>query len=620
MDNSAQAAPQRSDQPDAVGERHRLAEVARYAITLDQSDPKLDLITTLAIQAVGAEIGGVSIVHQSQIWLPSRIGVDARHVPRAGSFCTWVVGAASEADFFEVEDARADPRFSANPLVLHAPHYLHYAAVPLHGARGYLLGTLWVMGTQARRLAAQQVLMLQGMAGLVVDSLELRYCSDVTGMANRTVFLHHLQLGLQQSAQPQVLVGFVDLMGFRRLNDVFGRESGNELLRLLGHRLGEWAGAHNLVAHLGADKFAFALFGEHAGHVARLDGLKQLISEPFTLAQGGAQVLHARIGVNYHDIAVPGSAAALLDAADTAASAINGSYLRSTVKEYGVELLARSQMVFELQAALDGDVRHGALAVHYQPQLNYGEGRLIGMEALVRWQHPQRGLVLPQHFIGLAENTGKIYQLDLAVLRQVCQDLRGWRDAGLPVVPVSLNFSRRTLLHPQVLGDLKLLLRRFGIDGHMLELEVTESQLLDTLELVAPRVAAFRALGLRIAVDDFGTGYSNLDAISSFPFDRLKVDRQFVNGVAGSERVAGLFKLIQGIAELFKAELLCEGLEHEADLAWLAARGAHCVQGWYFSKARTADSIVRVLGCMRQRCAAAAPLTPPQLRQLLDNC
>jgi diguanylate cyclase (GGDEF)-like protein len=612
MDSSAL-----QQEPEADAEHRRLAELSRYAITLDESDPKLDLITSLAIKSVAADIGGVSIVYQSQIWLPSRVGLEARHVPRAGSFCTWVVGAATEADFFEVEDAGKDPRFRSNPLVVHAPHYHHYAAVPLHGARGYLLGTLWVMGMDPRRLDAGQVLMLQGMARLVVDTLELRYCNEVTGMSNRSVFLHHLQLGLEQTPRPHVVVGFVDLAGFRRLNDVFGREQGDLVLREMGERLAAWAGADNLAGHLGGDRFAFALFGERGPHAAMLEQLRDCISRPFMLGPGGVHVLHARVGVEHHDTPYGGSAVALLDAADTAASSIPGNLLRTTVKQYGSELLARSHMVFELQAALDGDVRHGALAVHYQPQVNYAQGTLIGLEALVRWQHPLRGMVFPNSFIPLAESTDKIYQLDLLVLAQVCRDMRGWMDAGLPVAPVSLNFSRRSLLHPQVIDDLRRVLDCYGIPGHMLELEVTESQLLETVELVAPRVAEFRALGARIAVDDFGTGYSNLDAISSFPFDRLKVDRQFVNGVAGSDRVAGLFHLIQGIAELFKAELLCEGLEEEADLAWLAQRGAVCVQGWYFSAARTPDAIVRILTALRERAPDAPPPTVQQLRDLL---
>ncbi|MFA9218599.1 MAG: EAL domain-containing protein [Sphingomonadaceae bacterium] len=236
---------------------------------------------------------------------------------------------------------------------------------------------------------------------------------------------------------------------------------------------------------------------------------------------------------------------------------------------------------------------------------------------MVRWEHPTRGLVFPNSFIPIAESTDKIYKVDIQVLKQVCRDMRSWLDEGLPVVPVSLNFSRRSLLHPNVVADLKRLLEQYGIPGSMLEIEVTESQLLESLELVSPRVNEFRALGVRIAVDDFGTGYSNLDAISSFPFDRLKVDRQFVNGIAASERIAGLFHLIQGIATLFDAELLCEGLEVEGDLAWLAKRGANCVQGWYFSPACTPGAIVNILTKVRDRGQDVSPLNVEQLRDLL---
>lgn len=575
---------------DGDTEQRRLDELSHYVMTQDRSDPDLDYITELAIRSVGADIGGISIVYQSQIWLPSRIGMEERHVPRSGSFCTWAVGA--EGDWFEIADASADPRFSNNPLVTHAPHYRHYAAVPLAGARGYLLGTLWVMRRAPGAFTADQAMLLKGMARLVVDTLELRYCNEVTGMSNRKVFLHHLQLGLEHTRQPHVMAGYIDLIGFRQLNEVFGRSAGNQALRVLGGRLGAWAGPSNLVGHLGGDKFVFALFGGRAEQAASLERLKSELSAPFTLEQGGTQAVHARIGVEHHDTPYLGSAASLLDAAETAASSISSAHLRTTVKEYGFELLARSHMVYELQGALDGAAGQcGALVAHYQPQVDYGQGRLIGLEALVRWQHPARGLVGPDSFIPVAEGSDKIYGVDLLVLTQVCRDMRAWLDAGLPVVPVSLNFSRRSLLHVHAIADLKRLLRQYRLPGELLEFEVTESQLLETLELVSPRVAELRALGVRIAVDDFGTGYSNLDAINSFPFDRLKVDRQFVHGVSGNPRVAGLFRLIQGIAELFDAELLCEGLEREDDLAWLAGRGAtRCRAGTSARPARRSRS------------------------------
>lgn len=599
---------------DEATEERRLADLSCYAITRDRSDPTLDLITELGIQCMGADIGGISIVYQSQIWLPSRVGLAPWNMPRAGSLCTWAV--ASDRDWFEVEDALHDARFNDNPLVSKPPHYRHYAAATLRGSHGYLLGTFWMMWREPGSCTADKKMLLQGLARMVMETLEMRYCNDVTGMSNRKVFLHHLQLGLESNPHPHVMVGYVDLIGFRQVNDVFGRDAGNEVLRLAGERLTAWAGPSNLVAHLGGDKFAFALFGEYQTQSQHLQRLTGELSTPFALSDGGTHVIHARIGVEHQDLPCRGAATALLDAADTAASAISSAHIRTSVREYGRELQAKSRLVYELQAALAGDARHGALVAYYQPQVNYAEGRLIGMEALVRWQHPERGLVPPSSFIAVAESSDKIYQLDLQVLEHVCRDMRAWLDAGLPDLPVSLNFSRRSLLHPDVIGDLQRLLAQYRIPGRLLEFEVTESLLMETPELLSSRVAQFRAMGIRIAVDDFGTGYSNLDAINSFPFDRLKVDRQFVHGVASSKRVAGLFRLIQGIAEVFDVELVCEGLELEEDRAWLAERGSHCVQGWYFSPARTPLDIAAILAAVKARGADAPPLTLEQLRAL----
>lgn len=599
---------------DEATEQRRLAELSRYAMTQDHSDPSLDRVTELAIKFVGADIGGISIVYQSQIWLPSRVGLAPLHVPRAGSLCTWAV--ASDNDWFEVDDALHDARFKDNALVANAPHYRHYAAATLRGAQGYILGTFWMMWREPGLCSPEKKMLLQGLAQIVMETLEMRYCNDVTGMSNRKVFLHHLQLGLERNTHPHVMVGYVDLIGFRQFNDVFGREAGNEVLRLAGERLTAWAGPNNLVAHLGGDKFAFALFGEHQVQSDLLERLKNDLSAPFSLSRGGTQAMHARIGVEHHDLPYRGAAATLLDAADTAASSISSAHMRTAIKEYGFELLARSRLVYELQGALAGDNRYGALAAHYQPQVNYAEGRLIGMEALVRWQHPSRGLVPPGSFITAAESSDKIYQVDLQVLEHVCRDMRAWIDAGLPEVPVSLNFSRRSLLHLDVIADLQRLLALYGIPGRLLEFEVTESLLVETPELLSPRVAEFRAMGIRIAIDDFGTGYSNLDAINSFPFDRLKADRQFVHGVASNKRIAGLFRLIQGIAEVFDVELVCEGLELEEDRAWLAERGSHCVQGWYFSPARTPEDIATILATVKARGETATPLTLEELRGL----
>lgn len=578
----------------------------------DSPDPKLDYITRLAIQAAGADIGGISLLFKSQIWLPSHVGIQDSYLPRAGSFCDCAV--AGGQDLFEIEDASLDPRFSANPLVSEAPHYRHYAAVPLRGDSEHLLGNLWVMGSEPRKLDVAQAAQLRLMGRIVVDMLELRYCDPVTGMFNRAVFLHHLQRILGGHEGQTVTVGMVDLIGFRQVNDLFQRATGDRVLRLMGRRLEGWVDGA-LFGHLGADQFAFALLSPPHDEPTWIQRLCTAIDQPFEVEPGNMHTLHARIGLRRQALPCEESAGGLLDTADIAVSSIRPQQGASAVHEYDAALMARARLRYELREAIRGVQSFGHLEAHYQPQVDVVHGRLIGLEALVRWRHPVYGLVGPAMFVPQAESSGRIFELDMHVLGLVCHDLMAWRARGLAVPPVALNFSRASLMHTQVFTRLADILDATGVPGDLLEFEVTESLLLDSPQLLYQRISALRALGVRVAVDDFGTGYSNLDALTSFPFDRLKADRRFVHGVASDPRIAGVFSLIQGIAAVFHAELLCEGLEDEADLSWLTERGVHCVQGWYFSRAQPAPAIERVL--MRFQQAQTAPLSVPAMRALL---
>jgi diguanylate cyclase (GGDEF)-like protein len=605
------------DSLDAMAEERRLAELSCYRVTFEHNDPILDTLTQLAVDATAGDIAGISLLYRSELWLASRIGVNVAVMPRAGSLCTYAIQAGTD-DVYEIEDASIDPRFRHNPLVDNPHPFRHYASVPLRGSHGYMLGTLWIMHHAPARLSVAQSNLFRGLARLVVESLELRYNNDVTGMSNRTVFLHHLQLELERRRAPHIVVGYVDLIAFRQINELFGRESGDSALRIIGERLVEWAGPENLVSHLGGAKYAFALLQDSASAARRIEALGAALSEPVQLEESGAHRVRARVGIAHHDTRSHTLAISLLDAADTAASTISSTVRQTTIREFGAELLARSRVIFELQGALDGDTSFGEIMPYYQPQVDFAKGSIIGMEALVRWQHPAKGLILPDEFVELAESTGKIYQLENLVLEKICSDLRQWVDAGLDPAPVSFNYSRTSLLNNDVIPDFQRTLARYAIPTHLLELEVTETQLLENFQSLSSRVAQFRALGVRIAVDDFGTGHSNLDAISSFHFDRLKVDRQFVDGVSKNDRSAGLFYLIQGIADLFNAELLCEGLEQPEDLRWLTNHGVVLVQGWYFSTARPAAEIARILKTFRDRSPNAPSLDPAQLKEFLN--
>ncbi len=583
-------------------------------VLLEPSDPKLDYITRLAVEQTGADIGGISLMFRSQIWLPSRVGVEARLLPRAGSFCNCAV--REDTPLFEVADARRDARFADNPLVTAPPHYLHYAGIPLAGSPAQLLGTLWVMSAAPTELSDHQVAQLHVMARIVVDMLEMRYFEPTTGMFNRNVFLHHLERMLASEAGT-ITVGFIDLTGFRQVNELFGREAGDRILAELGRRLNAWGADDALLGHLGGDRFAFAL--ELASD--RLDEallrLRALIDTPFSIGNGYTQVLQGRIGIQRAAGGRRGGAVDALDAADSAASTIRRNLGRSVVCEYDSGLAARTRLGHELRHAMRGDHRHGRLEVHFQPQIDVDAGRLIGLEALVRWCHPEFGLVGPGMFVPQAEQTGRVFDLDLHVMRLVCAELVGWLAKGLAPVTVALNFSRVSLMHPELFARVESVLRETGVPSHLLELEVTESVLLDSLQPLHARIATLRELGMQIAIDDFGTGSSNLDALDNFAFDRLKADRHFVHGVATDDKKAGMFALIQGLARVFGAELVCEGLEDEVDLAWLTSHGVHCMQGWLFSRARSADDIARIL--LRLRDTRDHGLSVPELREVFAH-
>ncbi|WP_338760888.1 sensor domain-containing phosphodiesterase [Massilia sp. METH4] len=594
-------------------EQRRVQELSRYELALDKPDPQLRFIVELAVRTMGADIGGVSLVYRSHIWLPVTVGITVREVDRCESFCGEAV--ASEHDFFEIEDGLAEDWSAAKPLVRREPHYRHYAAVTLYGNRGYLLGTLWVMWLAPGRLDDAQRTMLHGLGRLVTDTLELRYSDAITGMCNRGAFVQHLQQAKIGAEAQEMTVGYIDLSGFHQINEVYGRAAGNATLAEIAGRVIGWAGPDNLVGHLGGDRFCFALLGPTS--TDRLQALCRTIDVPVMLPGERTQVLRARIGFVREKLPSHMAAAALLDMAETAAASIGDVDSFSVTREYGSEMRERSCFLHDLAGVLEGHPDAGELSMHYQPQVNFAKQKLIGLEALVRWEHPERGTVPPATFVPLAESSGNSYALDLHVMRQVCRDMRGWADAGLPQVPVSLNFSRSSLLHPGLPEAIAALLEEHALPGALLEVEVTESQLLEAPEALGERVAALRELGLRIAIDDFGIGYSNLDAIGSLPFDRLKVDRRFVHGVADSAVTASLFRLIQGVAEVSDAELLCEGLERQVDLDWLRHQHAYCVQGWYFCSALPPQGVEHLLRAWGQR--ARQTVQDGDVRELFAN-
>lgn len=607
----------------------RLSELARYNIQLDEKEDAFCELARLAMLITGTPLGGVSLIDHDHVWLKGREGVDLTCLARKGAFCAYAI--ESNQDMFEVPDTLNDPRFVQNPLVSAAPHIRYYTAANLITHRGYRLGTLWVMDTKPRDLTPQQCDALQGLASQVVRILELRYQNPLSRLPNRSGFIGNLQAALKQIDDDQhainshqnhptpigtrhSIIGYIHIHNLPLINSAFGHDIGDELIRQLAERLTLWLGPQNILGHLDDDHFAFALLRQDN---ANIDALHRLLSHPIPCGDSLLQIT-CSIGLShYPDFGQ--NAASLLDQAATAASL--GSHSgESHIQEFASPGTSKNYQKITFQRTMQEHLRENRLIAYYQPQINLHSGQIIGFEALARIRHPEQGIIPPQDFIPQAEEYGLIHEIDLAMFERICQDITQWQNYQL-LVQIAANLSRNTLMHPALPETLSAILERYKIAPTQIEIEVTESGFVTAPEAVGERVAELRHLGFKISIDDFGTGFSNLGSLRSIHFDRLKADRQYVHGASANVHIGGILRFIKGISDVFGVELVCEGLEDEADLAWVAAQGCHHIQGWYFCKAVPPENIPPMLDKLEKFYASGKYQThgPAALAACLQN-
>ena len=396
--------------------------------------------------------------------------------------------------------------------------------------------------------------------------------------------LKHLEHNQQSAA-----VLFIDLDGFKDVNDNLGHEAGDAVLLHAGKRLREAVRPHDQVARVGGDEFLVVLerlnsLGEAAQVAARI---VEEFQAPFMTGRGEASVC-ASVGVATYP-RDGDNAGALLQAADSAMYAVKASG-KCGYRFYDKRLAdaAREKQMLErdLRRALErDDPEQEELVVYFQPRVAPGSGQVESLEALARWQHPERGLLEPLQFIPLAEDTRLIVQLGKRVIELVCAHMAQWRDAGQRCVPVSLNVSPLQLRDDRFGEHLRQAMKRHGVPPDLIEVEVTESAMADTADIQVLRsVAAIRELGCKLVVDDFGTGYSSLSQLQDLDFDVLKVDRAFTGRLARTEQGNALFKAIIAMAHALDMKVVAEGVETHEQLEELRRLGCDEVQGFLFAR------------------------------------
>ncbi|MGG4440763.1 sensor domain-containing protein [Brevibacillus fortis] len=410
----------------------------------------------------------------------------------------------------------------------------------------------------------------------------LAYHDTLTGLPNRSLFQSKLEDSLVHAsvqAQPLAIL-FLDLDRFKYINDTLGHSTGDSLLTQIANRLRDSVGPHDTVCRLGGDEFTIILPGmahEEAMHFA--EKLMQKLIFPIFLGNQSF-VVTTSMGISLFP--QDGTdAETLIKNADTAmyqAKEHGRNNFQFFFPEMNIALAKKMMLEAGLRTALDNN----EFQLHYQPQ--YDHEKIVGLEALIRWQHPVYGIVSPLDFIPLAEETGLINPIGQWVLEKACQQCMEWQQQGLPPVRLAVNLSMRQLQDKHLVTMVQQTLQKTGLSPAYLELEITESIAMHRLDTVIPRLQALQDMGIHISIDDFGTGYSSLSCLQSLPINSLKIDQSFMRNMSTNTSNTSIVSAIAAMAHSLSLSLVAEGVETEAQLEFLRSLGCSTFQGYYFSK------------------------------------
>jgi len=411
----------------------------------------------------------------------------------------------------------------------------------------------------------------------------MAYYDDMTGLPNRQFFMNRLEERLhasKESGRP-LAVCYIDVDHFKLVNASFGRDFGDMLLLQIAERLSRSLSVPGDLARMEGDEFAACLEALQSDDdvSSRLEDLLSVMKEPFEL-NGVPVHVTVSIGVSVCSDGAE-DAATLLKRADTALHRVkvngkNDYILHSSDMDHiAIEKLT---IQHEMRRAL----RNQEFLLHYQPQYDLASGQIVGMEALVRWMHPERGLVSPGEFIPAAEESGLIVQLGEWVIEEACRQNKAWQDEGLLCIPVSVNLSMRQFFQRNLSGNISEILRRTGLHPRYLDLEITESMTMD-VERASECLKELTDLGVNISIDDFGTGYSSFHYLKNLPIARLKIDRSFVRDIEQDPGDAAIVAAIISMAHNLQMQVIAEGVETKDQVHFLRSHRCDEMQGYFGS-------------------------------------
>ncbi len=458
------------------------------------------------------------------------------------------------------------------------------SAAPIHDRDGQVTGAVIVFHDVSMARAVVQ------------EMTHLAQHDALTDLPNRMMLNDRLTQAISLARRNHHLLAvlFLDLDGFKNINDSLGHSIGDKLLQSISARLLACVRKSDTVSRQGGDEFVVLLPEVTHAADAAISAAK-IVTELKNVHSIGEHRLHVTVSIGISTYPDHGeNAETLIKSADTAmyhAKQCGRDNYQFFQPDMSLRAVERQSLEGQLRYALDRQ----ELLLQYQPKINLKTGAIVGVEALIRWQHPLRGLLLPGQFLTIAEDTGMIVAIGQWVLREACRQTREWLDAGLPVVPVAVNISSLEFRSEHFLEHVQAALKDNCLDPSYLELELTETVLMQHAESTTHVLGRLRAIGVRLAVDDFGTGYSSLSYLTRFPIDSLKLDQSFVHNIIAKSNDAIVISSVITMAKSLKQSVIAEGVETKEQLEFLQAHGCDEGQGYYFSRPAAAQQFADLL-------------------------
>jgi diguanylate cyclase (GGDEF)-like protein/PAS domain S-box-containing protein len=609
----------------AAAQQAAVARLGGHA--LQDGDPRslMEEAVSLMAEIDGVERACIWEVSRDDGDLRLRVGLDgaaARDGERSAAGRDSHAGAALDSGLHViVDDWSLERRFSM-PAALRALGVSSSLAVPIDG-KERPFGVLDVHSTEPSRFTPQDVHFVQASANVLADAIERHFADQalrhrvlhdsLTGLPNRLSFVDALNEALRRAAAPEAPVGilFLDLDHFKLINDSMGHHAGDELLRAVAPRLRAHLRPGDVVARFGGDEFGILVdrLADEAEAVAIADRVAAAFAEPYST--GGAEhFVTASLGIA---VARP-SASEPVDAEQLIRDADAAMYRakergRARCELFDAEMRARAVHRLEVERELRHALRRDELLLHYQPVVALGSGEITGLEALVRWRHPNRGLLDPSEFVSIAEDSGLIDPIGRWVQEGACRQLLEWHEQRPDQRPldVSVNLSARQVAHRDLADSVAEILARTGLDPVHLRLEITESVLVEESASAIATLEALSEIGVGLVLDDFGTGYSSLAYLNRFPFDALKIDRSFVDVLGVEEERTAIVEAIIGMARALSLDVIAEGVENDVQLSELRRLGCDYAQGHLFSRALPPERLADLLGASGPRYSGMLP-------------